>query len=91
MVDPSSGWVLTANGLTLRGLVIMALSTPDLASQRLNARPFGAADVGEWSHAGLIAASIAYAFFEPDPNIEWTHERRAAVRQALEHLAIDSV
>jgi hypothetical protein len=47
--------------------------------------------VGEWSHAGLIAASIAYTFLEPDPNVEWTHERRADVRQALEHLAIHPV
>ena len=81
--------VATLASATLRGLVIMALSTPEPASQRLKARPFGAADAGEWSHAGLIAASIAYGFLEPDPNIEWNHERVARVRQALEHLATD--
>lgn len=90
-LDATFETVATLASATLRGLVIMALSTPDLASQRLNARPFGAPDAGEWSHAGLIAASIAYAFLEPDPTIQWTHERIAGVRQALEHLAMNAV
>jgi AcrR family transcriptional regulator len=90
-LDATFETVATLASATLRGLVIMALSTPQLASQRLNARPFGAPDVGEWSHAGLIAASIAYAFLEPDPTIQWTHERIASVRQALEHLAMNAV
>ena len=87
-LDATFETVATLASATLRGLVIMALSTPDLVSQRLNARPFGAADVREWSHAGLIAASIAFTFLEADPNIEWNNERRAGVRQALEHLAV---
>jgi AcrR family transcriptional regulator len=89
--DATFETVATLASATLRGLVIMALSTPDLASKRLKASPFGTMDVGEWSHAGLMAASIAYTFLEPDPNVEWTNERRAGVRQAFEHLAMEPV
>jgi AcrR family transcriptional regulator len=89
--DATFETVATLASATLRGLVIMALSTPDLASKRLKASPFGTMDMGEWSHAGLMAASIAYTFLEPDPNVEWTHERRAGVRQAFEHLAMEPV
>jgi AcrR family transcriptional regulator len=68
---------------TMRGLVLMALSTPDMATHRAEASPFGAADKGEWSLAALGVASIATAFLEPDPAIEWNEERLASVRQAL--------
>jgi AcrR family transcriptional regulator len=68
---------------TLRGLVIMALSTPDLAAYRAKARPFGAAGTEEWSLAALGLASVALAFLEVDPAIEWDDERQARVRQAL--------
>ena len=38
---------------TLRGLVIMALSSPDIAEHRVEASPFGAAAEGEWSLPAL--------------------------------------
>lgn len=68
---------------TMRGLVLMALSTPDMATHRAEASPFGAAGKGEWSLAALGIASIATAFLEPDPAIEWNEERLDSVRQAL--------
>ena len=71
---------------TLRGLVIMALSTPDIASRRIQARPFGSARTAEWSQPAITAASIAFAFLEPDPTIEWNDERLANVRHALKSL-----
>jgi AcrR family transcriptional regulator len=71
---------------SLRGLVIMALSDPGIASHRIQASPFGAAGKDEWSLAALGAASIATAFFEPDPAIEWDDERVASVRHALSRL-----
>jgi len=78
--------VATLASATLRGLVIMALSTPDIASRRFQAKPIGAAQAAEWSYAALTAGSIGYAFLEPDPTIEWNDERLARVRQALERL-----
>jgi AcrR family transcriptional regulator len=68
---------------TMRGLVILALSTPDIAVRRVQATPFGAAGKDEWSLAAIGIASIASAFLEPDPDIEWDEERLTAVRQAL--------
>jgi hypothetical protein len=68
---------------SMRGLVITALSTPDVATQRVEASPFGAASNEEWSLAAIGIASIASAFLEPDPDIEWDDERVANVRQTL--------
>jgi AcrR family transcriptional regulator len=81
--------IATLASATLRGLVIMALSTPEIASRRLLARPFGAVEAAEWSEPALTAASIAFAFLEPDPTTEWSDERLANVRQAIERLGAD--
>ena len=72
---------------TMRGLIVMALSTPDIAAHRVQASPFGAAGKDEWSLAAIGLASIAVAFLEPDSAIEWDDQRLAGVRQALSSLA----
>jgi AcrR family transcriptional regulator len=72
----------------MRGLVIQALSEPELSAQRAKASPFGALDEDEWSLAALGAASIASAFLEPDPAIDWDDERLAHLRQGLSGLTI---
>jgi hypothetical protein len=54
-----------------------------MATHRAEASPFGATGKGEWSLAALGIASIATAFLEPDPAIEWNEERLDSVRQAL--------
>lgn len=71
---------------TMRGLVMMALSTPGLAGQRCQASPFGAGGRAEWSLPALGLASIATSFLEPDPSIEWDGGRVTSVRKALRHL-----
>lgn len=71
----------------MRGLVLQALSEPELACRRAMASPFGAAAEDEWSLAALGAASIALTFLKPDPAIEWDQQRLARVRQALTSLA----
>jgi AcrR family transcriptional regulator len=73
---------------TMRGLVIQALSEPDLAAHRAQASPFGAVAEDEWSLAALGAASIATAFLEPDPAIDWDQERLTRVRQSLTTLTL---
>src|SRR5271166_1297087 len=72
---------------TMRGLVIMALSTPDLAARRVQVSPFGAAGAEEWSLPAMGIASTASAFLEPDPAIAWDDERIASLRQALAAIA----
>jgi len=72
----------------MRGLVIMALSMPEIATHRAQARPFGAARADEWSLPALGLAGIGSAFLEPDPAVDWTEERLARVRQALVALAL---
>lgn len=54
-----------------RGFILMSLSTPELVDQRLKASPFGAAGVEEWSLVATGMAAVAFAFFEPDPAVEW--------------------
>jgi AcrR family transcriptional regulator len=88
-LDATFETVATLASATLRGLVIIALSTPDIASRRLQARPLGATEAAAWSLAGLTAASIADAFLEPDPDIDWTPERLDGVRESLEQLAFE--
>ena len=73
---------------TMRGLVIMAQSIPDIAEHRSQANPFGAAGTEEWSLPAVGLAGIATAFLEPDPAIEWDDQRIAAVRQALTTLSL---
>ena len=73
---------------TMRGLVVMALSAPDVAGQRSEARPFGADARGRWSLPALGLAGLASAFLEPDPAVEWDAGRIAAVRQALATLTV---
>jgi AcrR family transcriptional regulator len=70
---------------TMHGLIVMALSTPDIAAHRVQASPFGGKN--EWSLAAIGLASIASAFLEPDPAIEWDQRRLARVRQELMSLA----
>ena len=71
---------------TMRGLIITALSMPELAGPQAHGNPFGAD--GDWSLPALGLASIALAFLEPDPAVEWDPQRVAAVRQALSSLSL---
>ena len=75
---------------TLRGLVIMALSMPEIAAERTLANPFGAAEREEWSLPAIGLASIASSFLEPDPAVQWDGDRIAAVREALAALTLDA-
>lgn len=67
----------------LRGMVIMALSNPELATQRIQANPAGASTTADWSLIGMAAASIATTFLEPDPAVEWDKQRLASLRDLL--------
>ncbi len=75
---------------SMRGLVIMALSMPEIATQRTAAAPFGAAAQEEWSLPAIGLASIASSFLEPDPDVVWDDARIATVRQALADLVPDA-
>jgi AcrR family transcriptional regulator len=67
----------------LRGLIIMAQPTPEIAESRISASPFGATTAQEWSLAALGAGSVAAAFLEPDPEVVWDDGRVARIRQVL--------
>jgi len=67
----------------MRGIVIMALTSPDIAAQRVEARPFNAATKDEWSLPGIGLASIAASLMEPDPDAVWDEGRVARVREAF--------
>lgn len=69
---------------TMRGLVITALSTPNIASHRTVASPFGAAGKDQWSLAAIGIASIATAFLEPDPTMRWDEQRLAEIHRFLD-------
>jgi AcrR family transcriptional regulator len=67
---------------SVRGLVLMALADPAIASDRLEADPFGGGTAA-WSLAALGCASIAAGFLEPDPDVVWDEARAAALRDAM--------
>jgi AcrR family transcriptional regulator len=69
---------------TLRGLVITALSTPDIATRTMLASPFGAEGAQQWSLAAMALGSIATAFLEPDPAWEWNDGRLAEIHRTLD-------
>ena len=68
---------------TMRGLVMTALTVPDVAVHRTAAQPFGAPEAGEWSLPALGLAAIATAFLEPDPEFTWDAARAATIRETL--------
>jgi AcrR family transcriptional regulator len=72
---------------TMRGLVIMAQSMPELGQQRISARPLSAAGTTDWSLPALGLASVASGFIEPDPDVEWDEKRITTVKQALATIA----
>jgi AcrR family transcriptional regulator len=80
--------VATVADATMRGLVITALSMPEIATYRAQAGPFGAAGTGEWSLPAMGLGGIGSTFLEPDPAVEWDAERIARVRRALADLAV---
>jgi AcrR family transcriptional regulator len=73
---------------TMRGLVIMTLSVPELASQRMPAPLFVGSGPVNWSLPAIGLAGIAWSFIEPDPAVTWNSERMAAVRQELAALTV---
>jgi AcrR family transcriptional regulator len=75
--------IATLLSATIRGLVLMALSTPGIGTRRELASPFGAPSTDEWSLPALGLGSVASAFLEPDPSILWDEERLASVRKAM--------
>jgi AcrR family transcriptional regulator len=80
--------VATVASAALRGLILMGLSTPDIAAERTEARPFGATEPAEWSLPALSLAGIASSFLEPDPTITWDAERLDAVHRAMASLTV---
>jgi AcrR family transcriptional regulator len=67
----------------MRGLVMTALTVPDIAGHRTTAQPFGASEAGEWSLPALGLGAIATACLEPDPDFTWDEARAAAIHAAL--------
>jgi len=68
---------------TMRGLLTMALTVPDIDAHRIAARPFDAPEAAEWSLPALGLGAVAIAFLEPDPDFTWDASRAAAIRDAL--------
>ncbi len=68
---------------TMRGLVLTALSAPEVGERRITASPFGAPEPAEWSEPALGLAGLAWACLEPDPDVSWDAERITAVRDGL--------
>jgi AcrR family transcriptional regulator len=75
---------------TMRGMVIMALSAPEVGESRLTASPFGAAEPAEWSLPALGLAGLAWACLEPDPEVSWDAGRIAVARGSLAEWATPS-
>jgi AcrR family transcriptional regulator len=83
-LDTDFETLATLLGATMRGLVITAQSTPEIATHMTLASPFGAAGKDSWSLAATGMASIAMAFLEPDPDAEWNDQRLAEIHRTLD-------
>ena len=68
---------------TMSGLVMSAMTRPDIVGRRIAANPFDASRAGDWSIPALGLAAMATAFFEPDPEFTWDATRVTAIRAAL--------
>ena len=75
--------LVTLVDAAMRGLVMTALTVPDIAERRVTARPFDAPETGEWSLPALSLGAIAAAFLEPDPGFTWDARRAADLADAL--------
>lgn len=82
----SFGTFATILSAHLRGLILITLADPELASQRIQAKPFGGSKSAEWTLAGLGLASTVTALLEPDPAVAWDAERVETVKEALRNL-----
>jgi hypothetical protein len=67
----------------MHGLVMTALTEPEVAAHRVAAQPFGGSETGQWTLPALGLGAIATAFLEPDPEITWNADHTAALQNAL--------
>jgi AcrR family transcriptional regulator len=74
----------TLLGAAMRGLVVTALSSPEIATQVTLASPFGAAGQEQWSPAAIVIGSLATTFLEPDPTSQWDDQRLAEIHRTLD-------
>jgi AcrR family transcriptional regulator len=77
--------IATLAGAMMRGLVLMALSDPELPARRVSADPTAAGARADWPLIGLAAAAIAGTFLEPDPDVTWDDGRVAHLFALLDH------
>ncbi len=86
--DPDGYELLAyAVGSTYTGLIIRALSDPDLLTHKRPLQPPGAPHPDDWSTAALIATTTFLAFIEPDPTSTWTDNHITETLAALKELA----
>jgi len=67
----------------MRGLVLTALTVPDIAARSVTAQPFGAPEADEWSLPALGLGAMGTALLEPDPDFTWDAARAAALGDTL--------
>jgi hypothetical protein len=69
-----------------RGMVLMSPTSPEIASARIDADPFGTGETAEWPVRSVALAGMALTFLEPDPAVVWDEARSTAVRRQLSAL-----
>lgn len=77
---------LTLNAVAT-GMLIHAYSDPTAVTETTERAAFGSTRKAAWSPATHAEAGIVFAAIEPDPDIEWSAERIAALRARLTHAA----
>ncbi|MGV9557309.1 hypothetical protein [Streptomyces sp. NPDC003401] len=67
----------------IRGMVVMAPTSPELATRTVHADPFGAPAPADWNQPALALAGIAMTFVEADPAVHFDGERIETLRAEL--------
>ena len=74
-LDADAETVVAVTMPLIRGAIIVAPALPQITAHKVHSNPFGSRGSAEWSPVAIAMTSIALAYIEPDPDVEWDEAR----------------
>ena len=81
--------IATLASATVRGLILMSPTNPEIDSRRFLANPFGAPEAAEWTMPALGLATMVLSFLETDPDVHWGDHAIEKLRKEIVARAAD--